>query len=99
MGAHAAQTQRDLATHHQHQNVGAAQFADWLVIRGMLAANPARGIALPKLGRPLPKISMLTSHQLLNITGEQDPLAIYVIGRSWSCFTPVACVCVRVGWS
>ena len=52
-------------------------FADWLVIRGMLAANPARGIALPKLGRPLPKnLDVDQMHQLLNITDEQDPLAI-----------------------
>lgn len=52
-------------------------FADWLVIRGILAANPARGVALPKLGRPLPKnLDVDQVHQLLNITDEQDPLAI-----------------------
>lgn len=52
-------------------------FADWLVIRGILAANPARGVALPKLGRPLPKnLDVDQMHQLLNITDEQDPLAV-----------------------
>ena len=52
-------------------------FADWLVVRGILAANPARGVALPKLGRPLPKnLDVDQVHQLLNITDESDPLAV-----------------------
>lgn len=52
-------------------------FADWLVIRGILAANPARGVALPKLGRPLPKnLDVDQVHQLLNITDESDPLVV-----------------------
>ncbi len=52
-------------------------FADWLVIRGLLTANPARGVVLPKLGRPLPKnLDVDQVHQLLNITDESDPLAV-----------------------
>lgn len=52
-------------------------FADWLVIQGILDANPARGVALPKLGRPLPKnLDVDQMHQLLNITDEGDPLAV-----------------------
>lgn len=52
-------------------------FADWLVIQGILIANPARGVALPKLGRPLPKnLDVDQMHQLLNITDEADPLAV-----------------------
>ncbi len=52
-------------------------FADWLVIRGLLTANPARGVVLPKLVRPLPKnLDVDQVHQLLNITDESDPLAV-----------------------
>ena len=52
-------------------------FADWLVVQGILEANPARGVALPKLGRPLPKnLDVDQMNQLLNITDEGDPLAV-----------------------
>ncbi|MGL4249221.1 MAG: tyrosine recombinase XerC [Aeromonas sp.] len=52
-------------------------FCDWQVRVGRLAANPARGIVTPKQGRPLPKnLDVDEMHQLLNITDEQDPLAI-----------------------
>jgi integrase/recombinase XerC len=33
-------------------------FFDWLVGQGELSANPAKGIAAPKIPRHLPKISM-----------------------------------------
>ena len=48
-----------------------------LVRQQRLKANPARGIALPKQGRPLPKnLDVDQVYQLLNITDEGDPLAI-----------------------
>ncbi|MEB6608264.1 tyrosine recombinase XerC [Aeromonas sanarellii] len=52
-------------------------FCDWQVRQGRITANPARGIATPKLGRPLPKnLDVDEMYQLLNITDEQDPLAV-----------------------
>ncbi|WP_323969000.1 tyrosine recombinase XerC [Aeromonas veronii] len=52
-------------------------FCDWQVRQGRLTANPARGIVTPKQGRPLPKnLDVDEMHQLLNITDEQDPLAV-----------------------
>ncbi|MGE6109136.1 tyrosine recombinase XerC [Aeromonas sobria] len=52
-------------------------FCDWQVRQGRLAANPARGISTPKQGRPLPKnLDVDEMYQLLNITDEQDPLAV-----------------------
>ena len=49
---------------------------DWLVRRGRLAANPARGVQAPKQGRPLPKnLDVDQVYQLLAID-EQDPLAV-----------------------
>ena len=52
-------------------------FCDWQVRQGRLTANPARGIATPKQGRPLPKnLDVDEMYQLLNITDEQDPLAV-----------------------
>lgn len=51
-------------------------FLDWLVIRGELVANPAKGIASPKQGRHLPKnIDVDDVTQLLAIDS-QDPLAV-----------------------
>ncbi len=52
-------------------------FCDWQVRQGRLPANPARGIVTPKQGRPLPKnLDVDEMYQLLNITDEQDPLAV-----------------------
>ncbi|PJG57418.1 tyrosine recombinase XerC [Aeromonas cavernicola] len=52
-------------------------FCDWQVRQGQLVANPARGIVTPKQGRPLPKnLDVDQMHQLLNITDQQDPLAV-----------------------
>ncbi|PTT44248.1 tyrosine recombinase XerC, partial [Aeromonas sp. HMWF014] len=52
-------------------------FCDWQVRQGRLTANPARGIVTPKQGRPLPKnLDVDEMYQLLNITDEQDPLAV-----------------------
>lgn len=52
-------------------------FCDWQVRQGRLVANPARGIVTPKQGRPLPKnLDVDEMYQLLNITDEQDPLAV-----------------------
>lgn len=52
-------------------------FCDWQVRQGRLTANPARGIVTPKQGRPLPKnLDVDQMYQLLNITDEQDPLAV-----------------------
>ncbi|MCS3461566.1 tyrosine recombinase XerC [Aeromonas sp. BIGb0445] len=52
-------------------------FCDWQVRQGRLIANPARGISTPKQGRPLPKnLDVDEMYQLLNITDEQDPLAV-----------------------
>ncbi|MCL6409318.1 tyrosine recombinase XerC, partial [Dickeya dadantii] len=30
-------------------------FLDWMVSRGVLTANPAKGVSTPRAGRPLPK--------------------------------------------
>lgn len=51
-------------------------FCDWLVLTGMLAANPAKGVSAPKQGRPLPKnLDVDELHQLMNLD-EADPLAV-----------------------
>ena len=51
-------------------------FCDWQVRQGRLVANPARGIVTPSR-RPLPKnLDVDEMYQLLNITDEQDPLAV-----------------------
>ncbi|MGL5037198.1 MAG: tyrosine recombinase XerC [Aeromonas sp.] len=52
-------------------------FCDWQVRQGQLVANPARGIVTPKQGRPLPKnLDVDEMSQLLNISDQQDPLAV-----------------------
>ncbi|MGL4206462.1 MAG: tyrosine recombinase XerC [Aeromonadaceae bacterium] len=52
-------------------------FLDYLVRMEALKANPARGIATPKPGRPLPKnLDVDQVYQLLNIPDESDPLAV-----------------------
>ncbi len=52
-------------------------FCDYLVRQQRLKANPARGIALPKQGRPLPKnLDVDQVYQLLNIPDEGDGLAV-----------------------
>lgn len=51
-------------------------FLDWLVHRGVLRANPAKGITTPKSGRRLPKnIDVDEVDKLLDIDSN-DPLAI-----------------------
>ena len=51
-------------------------FLDWQVSQGMLAANPAKGIATPRAPRHLPKnIDVDEINQLLNID-LNDPLAV-----------------------
>ncbi len=51
-------------------------FFDWLVGQGELSANPAKGIAAPKIPRHLPKIlTSMTSIDCLDID-LNDPLAV-----------------------
>lgn len=51
-------------------------FLDWQVSQGLLPANPAKGIATPRAGRPLPKnIDVDDVNQLLNID-LNDPLSV-----------------------
>lgn len=51
-------------------------FCDWLVLQGLLSANPAKGVSAPKQGRPLPKnLDVDELHQLMNLD-ESDPLAV-----------------------
>ncbi|ATG75646.1 recombinase XerC [Zobellella denitrificans] len=51
-------------------------FCDWLVLQGVLSANPAKGVSAPKQGRPLPKnLDVDELHQLMNLD-ESDPLAV-----------------------
>jgi integrase/recombinase XerC len=51
-------------------------FFDFLILRGELYANPAKGISAPKKQRPLPKnIDVDEMNQLLDIEGT-DPLSI-----------------------
>lgn len=51
-------------------------FFDFLVLRGELAANPAKGVSAPRKQRPLPKnLDVDEVGQLLEVN-EDDPLAI-----------------------
>ncbi|QGX92744.1 tyrosine recombinase XerC [Tatumella sp. TA1] len=51
-------------------------FLDWQVSQGFLVANPAKGIATPRAGRPLPKnIDVDSVNQLLSID-LNDPLSV-----------------------
>ena len=51
-------------------------FLDWQVSQGLLVANPAKGIATPRAGRPLPKnIDVDSINQLLSID-LNDPLSV-----------------------
>ncbi|AOR62816.1 tyrosine recombinase XerC [Pectobacterium wasabiae] len=51
-------------------------FLDWMVSRGVLAANPAKGISAPRAGRPLPKnMDVDEMNRLLEIDLD-DPLAV-----------------------
>lgn len=51
-------------------------FLDWQVSQGFLAANPAKGIATPRAGRPLPKnIDVDSVGQLLSID-LNNPLSV-----------------------
>ncbi|MFP1873331.1 tyrosine recombinase XerC [Lonsdalea quercina] len=51
-------------------------FLDWMVSRGALNANPAKGIATPRAGRHLPKnMDVDEVNRLLDID-ESDPLAV-----------------------
>ncbi|WP_445395211.1 tyrosine recombinase XerC [Zobellella sp. An-6] len=51
-------------------------FCDWLILKGELSANPAKGVGAPKQGRPLPKnLDVDELHQLMNLD-ESDPLAV-----------------------
>lgn len=76
--AHTLRKSKDTAPRTISTKMSALRsFADWLVIQNILQANPARGIALPKLGHPLPKnLDVDQVSQLLNIHEEQDPLVV-----------------------
>ncbi|RQW61476.1 tyrosine recombinase XerC [Vibrio viridaestus] len=51
-------------------------FFDFLILRGILAANPAKGVSAPKKQRPLPKnLDVDEVAQLLEVK-DDDPLAI-----------------------
>ncbi|RXJ72630.1 tyrosine recombinase XerC [Veronia nyctiphanis] len=51
-------------------------FLDFLVLRGTLNANPAKGVSAPKQGRTLPKnLDVDEINQLMSVD-EDDPLAI-----------------------
>lgn len=51
-------------------------FLDWLVIKGLITVNPAKGIPLPKREKRLPKdINVDDINQLINFN-QDDPLAI-----------------------
>lgn len=51
-------------------------FLDWQVSQGLIVANPAKGIATPRAGRPLPKnIDVDSVNQLLSIN-LNDPLSV-----------------------
>ncbi|MCL6362302.1 tyrosine recombinase XerC [Pectobacterium polaris] len=51
-------------------------FLDWMVSRGVLAANPAKGVSTPRAGRPLPKnMDVDEVNRLLEIDWD-DPLAV-----------------------
>lgn len=51
-------------------------FFDFLLLRGVLSANPAKGVSAPKKKRPLPKnLDVDEVGQLLDVTDE-DPLSI-----------------------
>ncbi|GKV96620.1 tyrosine recombinase XerC [Pectobacterium aroidearum] len=51
-------------------------FLDWMVSRGVLTANPAKGISTPRAGRPLPKnMDVDEMGRLLDIDLD-DPLAV-----------------------
>ncbi|AUI87287.1 tyrosine recombinase XerC [Vibrio azureus] len=51
-------------------------FFNFLVLRGELLANPAKGVSAPRKKRPLPKnLDVDEMHQLLEVS-ENDPLAI-----------------------
>lgn len=51
-------------------------FFDFLILRGELTANPAKGVSAPRKQRPLPKnLDVDEVSQLLEVD-ETDPLAI-----------------------
>ncbi|MFJ5364746.1 tyrosine recombinase XerC [Pectobacterium punjabense] len=51
-------------------------FLGWMVSRGVLAANPAKGVSTPRAGRPLPKnMDVDEMNRLLEIDLD-DPLAV-----------------------
>ncbi len=51
-------------------------FFDFLILRGEMSANPAKGVAAPRKKRPLPKnLDVDEVNQLLEVN-EDDPLAI-----------------------
>ncbi|HAS6185529.1 TPA: tyrosine recombinase XerC [Vibrio vulnificus] len=51
-------------------------FFDFLILRGILTANPAKGVSAPRKKRPLPKnLDVDEVNQLLEVN-EDDPLAI-----------------------
>ncbi|MBN3130755.1 tyrosine recombinase XerC [Pectobacterium brasiliense] len=51
-------------------------FLDWMVSRGVLVANPAKGVSAPRAGRPLPKnMDVDETNRLLEIDLD-DPLAV-----------------------
>ncbi|WP_192456461.1 tyrosine recombinase XerC [Musicola keenii] len=51
-------------------------FLDWLVSRGELSANPARGVSAPKAGRHLPKNMDVDETDRLLAIDLNDPLAV-----------------------
>ncbi len=51
-------------------------FFDFLILRGELTANPAKGVSAPRKQRPLPKnLDVDEVNQLLEVD-EDDPLAV-----------------------
>ncbi|SLM64964.1 MULTISPECIES: tyrosine recombinase XerC [Dickeya] len=73
-----ARSKRDgLNAASQAQRLSALRsFLDWLVGRGELQANPARGVAAPKAGRHLPKNMDVDEMSRLLEIENHDPLAV-----------------------
>ncbi|MBI0548986.1 tyrosine recombinase XerC [Pectobacterium parmentieri] len=51
-------------------------FLDWMVSRGVLTANPAKGVSTPRAGRPLPKNMDVDEMNCLLEIDLDDPLAV-----------------------
>ncbi|MCK6265731.1 tyrosine recombinase XerC [Vibrio sp. ZSDE26] len=52
-------------------------FFDFLILRGELSANPAKGVSAPRKQRPLPKnLDVDEVGQLLEVDSDDDPLSV-----------------------